>query len=792
MKPTLAAIGLLVASWAAFPQSQSARTLTPPNLPAGFVGAPYSQTLLYSGGQVFSGWQLTSGTLPAGLAFSTDGSFSGTPTTSGISTFVVTLTFPSLSLSFSQAFSLTIVAGPPHLVITPSTLAAGSVGLNYPQNLAVSGGTGPYIWTIESGALPNGLASLYYYANLSGTPSSGVATFNGSVSASAVTSTFTVRVTDATSTSLSQTFTLPITLAISPANSSLPSGMVGAQYSQTFTAAGGAGAPYTWSSTSALPPGLILSTAGVLSGTPAGYGTWILSITVADAAATTSSQTFTLTVNPAPLVFSTASALSAGTAGTPYSQTLAATGGVPPYQWQVTSGSLPPLLSLSSAGVISGVPASPGNYSFTVTVTDSASQTATRTYSLTITLGALAVSSAATLPSGVVGVAYSQTLAASGGVPPYTWQVKSGSWPAGLSLSSGGMLSGTPTQVGSFSFTIQVTDSSGATAARAFTLSVTGAGCASSLGLSGQAFGAAGGSGSVSVTAPSGCQWTASSQLSWVAISGGASGTGNGTVSFLVAANTGAVRSGSIAIAGFPFTVEQTAASTAGLSAIGSLPHVTSGGYWEDTITLINTGAASEETLVSFYDDNGNPLSLPVNFPQAPLAEPLMASSIDRTLLPGAELLIQTVGPDAQPVVAGWALVRASGSLTGYSVFRWGEPPNQQEATAQLENRTPNAFVLSFDQTGGYVLGVAVANPASAAANVLAALYDDGGLLLSATTIALPALGHTAFMLSDQFPAAAQKRGTLVLTIPTGGQISTLAFRANTAGSLASVLPLVK
>ncbi len=158
----------------------------------------------------------------------------------------------------------------------------------------------------------------------------------------------------------------------------------------------------------------------------------------------------------------------------------------------------------------------------------------------------------------------------------------------------------------------------------------------------------------------------------------------------------------------------------------------------------------------------------------------------------GAELLIETVGPDDQPALGGWALVQASGSLTGYSLFRWGAPPKQQEATAQLETRSPSAFLLSFDQTGGYVLGVAVANASSTAANILAELVDDSGGLLAATTIPLPAMGHTAFMLSDKFPAAAGERGTLVLAVPTGGQLSTLAFRANSLGSLASVLPLTK
>ncbi len=669
-------------------------------------------------------------------------------------------------------------------ITTPSPLPAGALGVAFSQLLAatdVGNSSYAFTWRLASGSLPAGL-TLSSIGVISGAPSA-TGTFS-----------FVVSATDLCGYIAQKQFTLTICpgpLGIA-ASSALPSGATGTTYSQLLSACCGT-PPYLWAlEAGTLPTGLALSSSGAITGTPTAAGTSTFTATVTDATSATASQPFTLTVNLSPLAISTASPLPPGVAGTAYSQTLTAAGGVSPYTWQLTSGSLPPLLTLSSTGVISGVPATPGFSAFTITVTDSASHTTSQAFSLTITLGPLAITTLATLPVGVVGASYSQTLAATGGVPPYTWQVKLGAWPPGLVFSSGGAITGAPSQVGSFSFTVQATDSSSASVSRVFTLLVSAPGCASSLNYSGQAFGAPGGSGTVNVTAPSSCQWTASSQLSWVGITAGASGIGSGAVTFLVAANSGAARSGSLAIAGFPFTVEQTAASTSGLSVIGSLPHVTSGGYWDDTITLINNGNAGEEALVSFYDDNGNPFVLPVNFPQAPLSAPLLASSVDRTVNAGAELLIETVGPDDQPALGGWALVQASGSLTGQSLFRWGAPPSQQEAAAQLETRSPGAFLLSFDQTGGYVLGVAVANASPAAANILAELVDDGGALLAATTIPLPAMGHTAFMLSDKFPAAAQRRGTLVLTVPTGGQISTLAFRANTSGSLASVLPLVK
>jgi hypothetical protein len=681
----------------------------------------------------------------------------------------------STSATASQTFTLAITP----LMVTSSTLPSGAVGAPYSQSLSATGGASPYSWSIILGALPPGL-SLSSAGAITGTPT----TAGGAV--------FVVTVTDANSAVASATFTLAVAPFKVTTSSPLPAGVVGAAYSQTLSVSGGS-PPYAWSLASGgLPAGLTLSAGGLLSGVPSAYGVFTFGVLVAGAGGFTASQAFSLTITLGSLAIGTPATLPSGIAGTAYSQTLTATGGVPPYQWQIGSGALPPLLTLSSAGVIAGVPSTPGVWAFTVSVTDAASHTASQAYSLTVTLGPLAITTSATLPAGVVGASYSQTLAATGGVPPYTWQVKSGAWPPGLIFSSGGALTGAPSQVGSFSFTVQVTDSSAASASRVFSLLVSAPGCASSLNYSGQAFSAAGGSGTVTVTAPAGCQWTASSQLSWVAITAGASGTGNGAVTFNVAVNSGAARSGAIAIAGFPFTVEQSAASPAGLSTVGSIAQVTSGGGWKSTLTLINTGNATEEALVSFFDDYGNPLALPVNYPQKPLSAPALASVIDRAVEAGAELLIETAGPEDQPTQAGWALVQASGSLTGYSLFRWGTAPHQQEAAAALENRTPGSFLLSFDQTGGYVLGIAVANTSSPAANVTATLYDDSGATIGGTTLPLPAMGHTAFMLTDEFPAAAGRRGTLVLTPPAGSQIGAIAFRANSEGSLATVLPLTK
>lgn len=136
-----------------------------------------------------------------------------------------------------------------------------------------------------------------------------------------------------------------------------------------------------------------------------------------------------VTLSPLPLTITTSS-LPSGTVGVAYSQTLSVTGGVRPYAWTVASGSLPPGTTLSSTGVVSGTPTAGGSFSFTLRVTDAASQSATK--ALTVQVGASLTITTTSLPSATIGNSYSSQLSASGGTTPYTWALEAGSppgWP---------------------------------------------------------------------------------------------------------------------------------------------------------------------------------------------------------------------------------------------------------------------------------------------------------------------------------------------------------------------------
>jgi hypothetical protein len=253
----------------------------------------------------------------------------------------------------------------------------------------------------------------------------------------------------------------PPTLGIT-ITSSLNAGTAGTAYSLALTVNGGT-APYTWSiSSGALPAGLTLSTSGVLSGTPTAAGTSTFTVQVKDSAPVRQKATLdvTIVIDPALLTITTTSPLTDRTINTPFIAAFAATGGTPPYSWSVAAGNLPPGLTLSSTGVLSGTPNTSGSYSFTIRATDSAAspQASTAPFLLQIDAAALGVATTS-LPSGSVGSAYNFQLAATGGIPPYTWSVGSVPLPSGLTLSSTGTLSGTPGSAGSSSPVFIVTDS---------------------------------------------------------------------------------------------------------------------------------------------------------------------------------------------------------------------------------------------------------------------------------------------------------------------------------------------
>jgi hypothetical protein len=224
----------------------------------------------------------------------------------------------------------------------------------------------------------------------------------------------------------------------------------------------GGASPFTWSETGALPPGLALSSAGRLTGSPVTAGTYAFMVMVADSSMPALTASLPVSLKIEAIVVSPGQTPPAGVHGTPYVFQFAAMGGNLPISWTVTSGTLPPGLMLNPDGTLSGTPtqASSTPFAFTVTVTDSSTPTpatSSAPYSIAITEPPPPSITNTPPPTAMVGSPYSFQFTASDGVAPLVWTAPTAPM-GGLAISADGILSGTPTSAGNFPITLTVKD----------------------------------------------------------------------------------------------------------------------------------------------------------------------------------------------------------------------------------------------------------------------------------------------------------------------------------------------
>ncbi len=415
------------------------------SLPNGTVGVPYSAGISAGGGTPGYTFSAAGGSVPPGLAVSSDGTLAGTPTLAGPYRFTVQVT-DSKGVNTSAAFSVTIVPPP---VVLSGTLGDLALGTAVAAKFSATGGVPPYVFS-ATGALPSG--TTFSNATITGTTNS-VGTF-----------TFTISVTDSANTTVSKAFTVKVAVGPVTVSGTLADGQVSVPYTGQVSATGGQ-PPYKFSVTG-LPAGVSPGANGQIGGTPTTVGTYTVGVTATDSAGATGSHSFTVNITAAPLAVSTSS-LGDGFLGVAYSSSVAATGGVPPYTW--TFGGLPDGVAGSSGGVLSGTPTKPGAFQVTASVADSKGGKTSRQFTVNITNAPLSVSGS--LPNGVVGTPVSGSVSATGGVPPY--QFSASGLPSGVSMSLAGALSGSPAAAGTFSVAVAVKDSTGAGANKSLSMTVT-------------------------------------------------------------------------------------------------------------------------------------------------------------------------------------------------------------------------------------------------------------------------------------------------------------------------------
>jgi gliding motility-associated-like protein len=212
------------------------------------------------------------------------------------------------------------------------------------------------------------------------------------------------------------------------------------------------------------------NTAGTTTETGLAPGTYTYYVAAVKAGCTAESDRDSVLVTVNPILLLATTSLPNGAVNKVYSkQITAATGGSPAYTYALATGStLPAGLTLTSGGLINGTPSASGTLPFSITATDSFGCTATTSY--TVTIAAVLVLPPAILPNGTVGIAYTGVSfpVPSGGTTPYSYTAVN--MPPGLTVNAAGLIVGTPTQSGTFTFPATVTDADGNTVTTNFTI----------------------------------------------------------------------------------------------------------------------------------------------------------------------------------------------------------------------------------------------------------------------------------------------------------------------------------
>jgi hypothetical protein len=217
------------------------------------------------------------------------------------------------------------------------------------------------------------------------------------------------------------------------------------------------------------------------------------------------------------------------------------------------------------------------------------------------------------------------------------------------------------------------------------------------------------------------------------------------------------------------------------LTGRGTLAHVAAGSGWTTSIVLLSNASQSVRLQLNFWDDNGRPMPVDVAEPAGTGTE--RVTTFATGIEPGG---VAAVTLQAPSLSVGSVEVLATAPVTGYAIFRMStEGDRSIEGTAVLDTVSYGNLTLAYDNTIGFVTGLAIANPAMSSVDIRVAIADASGNVVRRDLIHVPGHGHMAMNVAEQYKEAQNRRGTI--TLSAAGSASALGLRFSSGGAFTSL-----